>query len=147
MKIKIDFPEHVMFETELIVGIWHINYGNHMDNSAPLQLAHEARLQWLKSLGLSEDNIGSDIGMVMVDSAINYLAEAFHGDKLKIQLSIEIESTLSFRLYYRFIRTSDNKPIAIVTTRMVGFDYKRRHPAALPKEFIDKINQSLNRTK
>jgi len=143
MKIKIDFPEQVVFETELIVGIWHINYGNHMDNSAPLQLAHEARLQWLKSLGLSEANIGKGIGTVMVDSAINYLAEAFHGEKLKIQLAIELESSLSFRLYYKFVRTSDHKPIAVVTTRMVGFDYKRRRPVPLPKEFIEKINQSL----
>ncbi len=143
MKIKIDFPEQVVFETELIVGIWHINYGNHMDNSAPLQLAHEGRLQWLKTLGLSEANIGNNTGTVMVDSAVNYLAEAFHGDKLRMQIAVEVESSISFRLYYRMIRISDNKPIAIVTTRMIGFDYARRRPAPLPKEFIEKINQIL----
>lgn len=143
MKIKIDFPEQMVFETELIVGIWHINYGNHMDNSAPLQLAHEARIQWLKTLGLSEANIGYNIGTVMVDCAVNYLAEAFHGDKLRIQIAIELESSISFRLYYRMIRISDDKPIAIVTTRMVGFDYGLRRPAPLPKEFIEKINRIL----
>ncbi|NPA34776.1 MAG: thioesterase [Chlorobi bacterium] len=143
MKIKIEFPEKAIFETQLPVGIWHINYGNHMDNSAPLQLAHEARIRWLKSLGLSESNIGDGTGTVMVDSAINYLAEAFHGDELKVQIVIEIESSVSFRIYYRMIRLSDNKPIAIVTTRMVGFDYERRRPKPLPEEFIKKVNQTI----
>ena len=145
MKIKIKFPEDkIVFETQLRVGIWHINYGNHMDNSAPLQLAHEARIQWLATMGLTEADIGDGVGTVMADSGINYLAEAFHGDILKIQVAIEIESSLSFRLYYRMIRVQDNKPIAVVTTRIVGFDYDKRRPVPLPDTFLKRFTSIEN---
>ncbi len=143
MKVRITFPERVIFRTELPLGIWHINYGNHMDNAAPLQLAHEARLRWLASLGYREDDIGEGVGLIMADAAIQYLAEAFHGDELLVELGLELERLLSFRLYYRFVRKQDQKVICLVTTRMVAFSYEQRRPVPLPPAFKARLEALL----
>lgn len=41
--VAIEMPERLGFTTEPLICINHINYGNHLDNSALLSLISEAR--------------------------------------------------------------------------------------------------------
>ena len=41
-RISIDLPPRFTFATEIPIYINHINYGNHLDNSALLSLVSEA---------------------------------------------------------------------------------------------------------
>ena len=50
-RLKIIFPDQVLFTAELCVRVDDINYGGHLSNDAVLRLAHEARLLWLDSFG------------------------------------------------------------------------------------------------
>ncbi|MCH7817176.1 MAG: hypothetical protein IIC60_11465 [Proteobacteria bacterium] len=72
---------------ERIVGISDINYAKHLDSVAMLKILHEARLQFLASLGFTEANIYG-LGMVVTDLAVDYRSESFANDLLIIDVGV-----------------------------------------------------------
>ncbi len=137
-RIKIEFPEKYLFETEIIVRISDINYGGHLGNDAVLAIAHEARLRFLSSMGYSEMNI-ENAAIIMTDAAIVYRNESFYGDVLKIALAIQDITNIGFDILYKLIRTVDNKEIARVKTGIAFFDYESKKIIAIPVVFKAKI--------
>lgn len=87
-RITVELPQKILFSTNIIIAIGDINYGNHLSNDAVLRLCHEARIRWLKHHQLNEINIGNGNGLIMADTAIQYTAQAHHGDELNIQIGI-----------------------------------------------------------
>ena len=65
-RIKVSVPDHFLFSMERSVGISDVNYAKHLDSVAMVKILHEARLQFLASLGFTEGNIFG-LGMVVTD--------------------------------------------------------------------------------
>lgn len=142
-KVKITFPDYIQFDTEISVRITDLNYGAHVGNNTFLGLAHEARVQFLNSLGCKgEIDLGEGAGIIMVDAAIVFKAEVFYPDELIVHISADHVTERSFDLYYRFILKKDGREAAVIKTGIVCFDYKSRRPARLP----DSVRQKLIRT-
>ncbi len=131
-RIKIDFPEHWPFETEIAVRISDINYGGHLGNDSVLSLVHEARIQFLHSLGYSEKNIGGP-GIIMTDAAIVFRSEGFYGDRLRIYVAVQNLSTAGFDMLYKMVRISDDREVARIKTGLVCYDYTAGKIAAMPE--------------
>lgn len=85
-RIQIILPENFQFSTLLPVRITDINYGNHLGNDKVLSYVHEARLQFLNSIGYSELNTGNG-GLIMSSAAIQFKEEVFYGDILRISVT------------------------------------------------------------
>lgn len=133
-RVKIDLPERFEFSTELAVRIGDINYGNHVGNDTILALAHEARLQFLKSRGLSEAAAGG-CGMIMADAAVVYLSQAFHGDKLRIEVAVTEPSRCGCDFVFRIANQGTGQEVARVKTGIVFFDYAANKVAKMPEKF------------
>ncbi|KXK41515.1 MAG: esterase [Bacteroidetes bacterium OLB11] len=88
MRIKLSFNKQPIHSTLIPVRISDINYGGHVGNDSMLAIIHEARLSWLKSLQLSEMDIGG-CGLIMAESIVQYKKESFHGDILKVDIIVE----------------------------------------------------------
>src|SRR5919107_5671612 len=87
-RIKVALPDAFSCVTEIPVRITDLNYGGHLGNDALLGILHEARVQFLRSLGLESDyDPVSKLGLIMVDVAIEYKGEAFHGDVLRLDMA------------------------------------------------------------
>ena len=84
-RLNISPPESILYQTGLSVQIGDLNYGNHLSNDAVLRMVHEARIRWLAEHGYSEFDIGG-CGLIMTGAAIQYRAQAMHGDQLQIGL-------------------------------------------------------------
>ena len=139
-RVKINLPEQYIFKTKVTVSIADINYGNHLGNERILVFAQEARLQWLKSLGFSNEvELTPDVGIVVADASIVFRAEAFHGDQLMIELGVENVSRHSFDLLYLFVHSESGKEIARVKTGIVCMNYKTRKISSIP----DKLREHL----
>ena len=138
-RIKINLPEKFNFKTELAIRIDDLNYGQHLANDRILAFAHEARVQFLKSLGYGELTFAG-VGLIMSDAAISFRAEAFHGDLLIIELGVVELSKFGFDLIYKISDKSTNKEVASVKTAMVCFDYQKRKIALIPQEAKDKLH-------
>lgn len=137
-RVKIELPEKFIFETLIDVRISDINYGGHVGNDAILAIAHDARLQFLKSLGYSELDV-EGASLIMADSAVIYKGESFFGDTLKIEIGIHDVHKLGFDLVYTITNASNQKLIAQVKTGMICFDYENRKIAALPQKAKDNL--------
>jgi acyl-CoA thioesterase FadM len=133
-RLRLSLPEHLPFATDLPVRITDINYGGHMANQALLGMMHEARMQFLHHYGYTELSL-EGVSLIMADSAIVYLGEAFYGDDLRFELGPGDFSRRGFDLFYRMSCPERAQNIAHAKTAMVCFDYERRQVQSLPEAF------------
>ncbi len=139
-RIKLSLPESFSFSTTLPVRITDLNYGGHVGNDTILTLLHEARMQYLHSLGYSElDFAGASL--IMGDVAIEFKAELFYGDALKAYVAAADFSRVGFDLYYELLVEKEGKEVTVAAakTGMVCFDYGSRKVVSVPQEAIDKM--------
>jgi len=137
-RVSIALAEKFIFSTQLSVRVTDINYGNHLSNDAVLGMMHEARVQFLASIGHTEMNFGG-YGIIMTDCAVQYKAEAFLGDVLNIAVGINDMSRYGFDLIYQITREQDQKTISIGKTGIVCFDYKAKKIAPLSQELKEQL--------
>ncbi|HSB94608.1 MAG TPA: thioesterase family protein [Flavitalea sp.] len=139
-RVKIDLPATFRFQTTISIRITDLNYGGHVGNDRILSLIHEARVDYLQSLGYSELNIGG-VSLIMADVAIEYKNELFHGDKLLVDVSAGDFSSSGFDLFYRLQKTQSSGEVLIAKakTGMVCFDYSSRKVMRVP----DAVKQKL----
>ena len=142
-RVKIDLPKTFRFQTTIPIRITDLNYGGHVGNDRILSLIHEARVDYLQSLGFSELNIGG-VSLIMSDVAIEYKNELFHGDKLLIDVSAGDFTSSGFDLFYQLQKTgaSGQVLIAKVKTGMVCFDYSSRKVMRVPDEVKQKLTEA-----
>lgn len=133
-RIKISLPEYFIFQTELPVLIGHINYGNHLDNAALIGLVSEARVRCFHAMGFEEGNI-EGVGIVVADAAIQYKAEAFHGDTLVFQMTFAHFSRVGCDNFYQIINKANGQEIARGKSGIVFFDYQQRKAVSVPPGF------------
>ena len=123
-RIKIDLPDFFPFITVIPIRITDLNYGGHVGNDNILSLMHEARVQFLKSVGYEEMNV-EGAGLIMSDVAIEFKNELFYGDVIKASVAAGEFSRIGFDIFYKFEKETNGKTIPVVTakTMMVCYNY------------------------
>lgn len=130
------------FTTEIDIQISDINYGGHLGNDRYLSIFHEGRLRYLNHFGYTELSIGDDTSLIMSQAHIDFKAEAFWGDRLKLNVRVSKIKTVKFIIEYLIANSKDeNNIIAAGYTEMVGFDYQNRKVKRLPSKFIKDIQE------
>ena len=136
-RIKLKLPKTYHFETILSLRVYDMNYGAHMGNDSVLSIVHEARVQFLNSLNLTERNFYG-FSLLMADSAVVYKKEAFYGDELNIKIAVSELYNYGFELFY-FI-THNNFEIARVKTGMVCYDRENNKIKRIPDYFLNSFS-------
>ena len=139
-RIKLTLPERFPFSTSIPVRITDLNYGGHVGNDTILTLMHEARVQFLKSLGFDELNLAG-VSLIMSDVAIEFKREVFYGTFLKAHVAAADFTRVGFDLYYKLTTETENSEtvVAIAKTGMVCFNYQLKKVVALPEEVLTKM--------
>ncbi len=137
-RIKINLPEKFDFSTDIQVCINNINYGGHLGNDSLLSLIHEARIRFLNNYGFTESDIGG-VGIIMVDTAIIYKSESFHGDVLIFEVTVSDIGKAGCDFYFRVTNKESRKEVAHAKTGIVFFDYERRKVINTPEIFRKKF--------
>jgi len=140
MRVRIPLPDQWDFTTDLTVRVSDLNYGAHLANDRILSLAQEARVRWLQSHGWSEFDLGG-VGLIQVDAAIQYKAQGFLGDSLRISLQITETSTRGFRITYQITRKTDSVEIARISTNILFFNYQSQNITNTPISFSDRYKR------
>ncbi len=139
-RIKLTLPETFPFSTELFIRITDLNYGGHAGNDVFLSLIHEARQQYLLSLGYKELSFAG-VGLIMADVVLEYKRELNHMDRVRIAVAAADPDKLGFDLYYK-IELSTNEGWAIAAkakTGMICFDYTAKKKVSIPEEALTKL--------
>lgn len=132
-RVKVSVPNSFSFSANIPVRITDLNYGNHVGNDSILSLIHEARVLFLKHHQLSELHFGG-VGLIMADVAIEFKAELFYGDVLKVYVAASEFSAVGFDLVYKLVKNEEEAMVAIAKTGMVCFDYTKKKVAKVPEE-------------
>mgnify|MGYP001259218501 CR=1 FL=1 len=137
-RIQISLPERFSFSTEIPIYINHINYGNHLDNSALLSLVSEARVRFFKALGYSELDV-EGLGIIVADAAIQYRSEAFHGEVLRFEMTAGDFNKYGCDLVWLASERESGREVARGKTGIMFFDYTARKPAGVPPAFSQRF--------
>lgn len=137
-RIQIVLPETFVFSTELPLYISHINYGGHLDNALLLTLVSEARVRFFKSLGYSELDV-EGVGIVVSDAALQYKAEAFHGETMRVDMAAADFGKYGCDLLWRMSDQATGREIARGKTGIVFLDYATKKIALVPQGFREKL--------
>lgn len=139
-RMTIEMPDRFEYATDIPVCIHNINYGGHLGNDSLLSLIHEARVRFLKSHGFSESDIGG-VGIIMVDTAILYKSESFHGDILCFEVGAGNVTRAGCDFFYRVTNKATGKEVAHARTGIVFFDYNTRKVASTPDVFARHVQR------
>ncbi len=133
-------PEKFEFSTKIPVRITDINYGNHLGNDALLSLIHEARVQYLNKINLTEIDAGG-CGIIMVDSVIIYKSQVVYGDTLTFHVSVTGITGTGCDFYYRVTNDKDTTECASAKTGIVFYDYQKKKISVVPEMFKDMVKK------
>jgi acyl-CoA thioester hydrolase len=125
------------------VTIGDINYGGHLGNDKALVIFQDARLHFLKTLEVSEIDIGEGCGIIMVESGVRYHREVFLHDELIISVEVSAVRGKKFTLSYTVIRKSDEAQVLSGFTSFLSFNYQSRKVATLPAPFQQQLETFL----
>jgi len=140
-RVRLDLPDRFPFRTEIALRVSDINYGGHLGNDAVLALAQEARLQFLRSHGWSEQDIAGT-GIIMTDAVVIYRSEAFYGDVLTVDVAVADLQQLGCDFLFRMVNKDSGKEVARVKTGIAFFDYARHRPTGMPEAFRSAVAPS-----
>tara|TARA_B100001250_G_C19517924_1_gene664656 strand:- start:187 stop:615 length:429 start_codon:yes stop_codon:yes gene_type:complete len=138
MRVKLKIPNFFHFETLLTIRVSDLNYGGHLGNDSFLTLAHESRVQFFKSINMTERNFFGR-SLIMADSIVIYKSQGFLGDELNIKISITNCRSHGFQLFYLFHKKKYGIDLAHIQTSMVFYDYKEGKIAPFPHSFKNYI--------
>jgi len=134
-RVKLNFPFKIpTFISHIPLRITDMNYGNHLGNDAMLSIIHDARMQFLASLGFTELNVNGK-GMIMADVMIAYKNEGLYGDILKIEIYTDNVTSRSWEFLYKISTTRNGNivEIAEAKTGMVSYDYNLKKICETPE--------------
>lgn len=139
-RIKLTLPDNFHFSTELVIRITDLNYGGHVGNDVFLSLIHEARQQYLLSLGYKELSFAG-VGLIMADVALEYKRELNHLDRIRISVAAVDLDKLGFDLFYKIeLSTLEGWCLAgKAKTGMICYDYTTKKKVSIPEEAAAKL--------
>lgn len=135
---KLVYPGPTIFTHELAVRITDLNYGNHLGHDALVSLLHEARARWFRTHDMVEAGDGK-VGILLVDLAVSYRAQAFFGQTLRIELAAHPNGARGCVFHYRVTERDAGTLVAVARTGLVFFDYTAQRPARMPERFREAI--------
>jgi acyl-CoA thioesterase FadM len=140
-RLRLELPASLPFRTQLPVRITDVNYGGHLGNDAVLSLVHEARVQFLASMGYSEQSI-EGAAIIMADAQIVYRTEGRYGDLLHADVGFGQVDGVSFEIFTRLSNAASGQEVARIKTTLVCYDYAARRPLAVPEGFKARFRTS-----
>lgn len=137
-RVQLELPEQFMYATELEVRIGDINYAGHLGNEALMLFLQEARERFLAQYGMTEREAGG-ASLVMADTVVVYRSEAFHKERLRVDLALRDFNRYGFDVVYRVGEAGTGREVARAKTGVVFFDYATRTIQRIPPEFLDRL--------
>ena len=134
-KVNITFPEKENFSSKLRVRINDVNFGNHLDYAALLEMVGNVRAQFFKSNDCNEMDIDG-AGLMIKNVYVDYLSEVSFDELLELKLYVtDVKGPKANMLF--LVKSLDTaKEVAKIAIRIVFFDYKNRKLRSAPEKFI-----------
>lgn len=139
MRIRLEFPETVLFSFPIKARISDMNYAQHVANDRFLVFAQEARSAWFAHLGYQDVDI-EGCTAILADSAVQFMAEAFGGDDLVVEIGLGGWHKYGLDILYRVRR--DDDVVALMKTATLLRDNQSQKLIAPPEKLLQKVKSA-----
>jgi len=122
-----------------------IRYGDldpqgHVNNAKHLTYFEQARIAYMLELGLfTRDRSFMEIGVILADVHITYLAPIRFGEQIKVGVHISKLGNKSMTWEQNIVDAKTGKELAKGEVIMVTYDYKEEKTINIPHEWREKI--------
>ena len=99
-----------------------------------VKILHEARLQFIASLGFTEGNIFG-LGMVVTDLAVEYRSESFANDMLLIDVGVSGFNRYGFDIGLQVTNSAFDTVVCNGKMGVVFFDFDKHQIIEVPLAF------------
>jgi 4-hydroxybenzoyl-CoA thioesterase len=134
-RITVQVPETFNFAMEMDIPIAFINRGNHLGNDSLISCLNEARLAFMQAL-FGDPYTVDGAAMINADLAVEYKSEAYHGDRLRIEVAANDFHKYGCDFVYRVSCLSDGRIVALAKTGMLLFDFDAKKLKPAPSHFF-----------
>ena len=145
-RLHVAIPEEFLFRMERTVGLSDINYAKHLDSVSMVKILHEARLQFLASLGFTEANVYG-LGLVVSDLSVDYISESFANDRLIIDVGVSKFTRHGFDIGFKVSNKALETIVCNGNFGLVFFDFDKHKLASVPSGFEEKLGRSNSQQK
>lgn len=139
-RVKVSMPEEFLYSMQHPVRFSDLDYAKHLNSVAMVHILHEARLQFLASLGLTEANVFG-LGMVVTDMAIDYRSESFAKDVLVIDVGVGRFNRYGCDICFQITNSALDRVVCNAKQGVVFFDFDKYKIAAVPSAFITLVGE------
>ena len=133
-RVTVAVPAQFDFAMEMVVPIAFINRGNHLGNDSLIACLNEARLAFMQARFGNPYTVDG-AAMINADLAVEYRAEAYHGDTLRIEVAADDFNKYGCDFVYRVSCKSDGRVVALAKTGMLLFDFSSKKLQRAPVSF------------
>lgn len=132
-RVRLEFPDTAIVHRQpLTVRVTDMNYGRHLGHDTLVSLLHEARIQALAALGLTEWDLGG-YPSVVADLAIQYQSEARWPDALVVETAIPALEGRAITVHHRVLHAEGGRPVATARLNVLLVDPATGRPVAVPE--------------
>jgi acyl-CoA thioester hydrolase len=105
-----------------------VRYGDldpqgHVNNARYLTYLEQARVAYVRSLGLWDGGSFTDIGIILADIHLTFKAPILFGQAIQVGLRISRLGNKSMDMYYTIEETQTGQKFASASTVIVAYDY------------------------
>jgi acyl-CoA thioester hydrolase len=118
---------------------WHVN------NAHFVTFLEQARFAYLLELGLFDGEHFFDLGLIVADVHVSYLAPILLTQKIRIGVRVARIGTKSLTFEYLVEEEAGAVPLARAETVMVAYDYPSRTSIPVSAAWREKISHFENR--
>ena len=121
-----------------------IRYGDldpqwHVNNAHTLMLIEQGRLAYLVKLGLFDGKDFFNLGLIVADVHVSYLAPILLEQNVQIGVRVARMGNKSLTFEYLIEERDTGQALARAETVMVSYDYPSHHSRVLPADWRAKI--------
>jgi len=131
---------HFNFHLPVEVRYGDLDPQGHVNNAKHLTYFEQARIAYMIELGLfTKDQSFMEIGVILADVHITYLAPIYFGEQIKVGVHIAKLGTKSMTWNQNIVDAKTGKELAKGEVVMVTYDYKEEKTINIPHEWREKI--------
>ena len=116
-----------------------IDAQGHVNNGRFLSYFEQARMQYLVKLGLWDGKSFLDLGLIVADIHLSYLAPLYLGQSIRVAIRVSRLGNKSLDFAYQIEDEQTGQVAARCETVMVAYDYHTNKSIPVPGEWRQKI--------
>jgi acyl-CoA thioester hydrolase len=117
-----------------------VRYGDldaqqHVNNAKYLTYMEQARLEYVRHLGLWDGGSFAELGMIVAEVQISYRAPIHYGLPVRVGVRVGRLGNKSMRMEYRLENPQDGCLFASATSVQVAYDYQEKKSIPVPEKW------------